>query len=74
MEMLSEQITGLKSSIISLPYNTYIASLCLLVVIATKRLIYIYTRFFIALFEMKNQILYFNYYSSVQFKLALSNH
>lgn len=71
-----EQTTELRSSVISLLYNSYTASLRLLVVIATRTHThtYIHTRFFIVLFAMKNQILYFNYYSFVQFKLALSYH
>lgn len=77
--MQSEQITELRSSIISLPYNSYIASLvpCKGIVLTAKRkktYIYVFTRFFIVAFEMMNQILYFKYYSLVQFKLALSNH
>lgn len=34
---------------------------------------FFFTRFFIVAFAMMNQILYFKYYSSAQFKLALSN-
>lgn len=78
IEMQLEQ-REVRSSIISSLYNSYIARLvpCKGIVLATTRKktsIYIFTRFFIVMFEMMNRILYFKYYSSVQFKLALSNH
>lgn len=59
-------------------FRAYTASVgpCKGVVLTTKKThIYIFwTSFVIVSFKMMNQILYFKYYSSVQSKLALSNH